>query len=213
MAKPHITFQILRHIAESASGMRYHKQWFVVRHDPVTGPVITPYPDAQEETDDTVVIAVDPVDYVEPPPVTYAQIGLGDGRVDLLNVRVARTEQLDPPGLHRADAVFWSVSAVEKFLTPYYASVYGDDGGRMVESLLRVLRPLTEAEVDGDAVAGIDPAFAITHLPNSEYVAMGAPEVMNMFSLHRSGEVHPVHALPRDGYGAGAAQNSGSRAT
>lgn len=218
MSKPVVDFQVLRHIAESASGLRYQDTWFVVSEDPVFGKTINFQHTEPEETPDTVVIQSQKVEYGQPPQVGYARIGTGtgeEGSIDLLNVSVARSEaQMDPAIAHgRADAAFWSLSAVEKFLTPYYASVYGDTGGRMVQAVLDVLRPQAAAEMEQDGAADRTQAFAVIHLPNSEYVGVDEPEALaTLFSLHESGDVRRIRVRPRGGYGPDdAPQNVGSR--
>lgn len=206
MKKPPVNFQILRHIAESASGMRYQDTWFIVRNDPQFGVVID-WRHEEPEVDDpeATVILCEKMEYLPPPAVTLAKIGAGPETIDLLNVTVPpEPAQMDPGGTFGADAVFWSVSAVEKFLTPYYASVYGDGGGRMVEALLKVLQPGIEESIpDRPAdeppftVAAPDQAFAIAHLPNSEYVGQDMDFAGNMFSLHPSGAVKRITPRPR----------------
>lgn len=231
MPKPAIDFQILRHIAESASGMRDQDTWFIVsekhpnddtEHHPENhddGKVIIYWQHKAPTVDDpnTTVIYCQAVKDSRLPEVKYARIGMGPydaETIDLLDVYAKESvAQFDPPVAHgRADAVFWSVSAVEKFLTPYYASVYGDDGGRMVEAVLRVLRP-TEADLDRDAADDRAPAFAVVHLPNSEWVGENDPDVlMNLATIHGPGDVRRVRAHPRGGYDPdGAPQKVGSR--
>lgn len=124
MPKPKVTFQTLRFIAESASGMRDKDLYFVVSGDSAGYSWPT---DPVEPTEDTVVIHCAPV--ADPiSTVNCAQIAAGGTHVDLLNVGVKAVWPHEDPGTFSADAVFWSVSAVEKFLVPYYASVYGDQG-------------------------------------------------------------------------------------
>ena len=202
MPKPAINFQILRHIAESASGLRYQDTWFVITQDPEHGPLITPQPTAPVVDDpDATVIFCERVDYARPPAVTQARIGSEGVVIDLLNVPVpAEPAQMDPAATYAADAVFWSLSAVEKFLSPYYASVYGDDGARMVAAILEVLKPATSEQLRKDQVEGVNPAFAIAHLPNSEYVGVEETEIIsNMFALRRNGDVHRITPRPRAG--------------
>lgn len=208
MPKPIITFQVLRHVVEAASAYRYAETWFVVSEDPEQGYVITPHHTKPPHHDDTCVYRLDPVHYGPPPQVTAASITSQDDTVDLLDIQVKGG--LFPPGPYAADAVFWSVSAVEKFLTPYYASVYGDMGGEIVQALLRVLQPEipVSERVEGEAVQ----PFAIAHIPNSEYVGLpteagGLAWVPRMFALQGGGAV-PVPLPPR----AEGAQNSGSPA-
>ncbi len=108
-----LTSMQLRALAEWASGYRGEVVEFYDREGQiylwrtsVDGPC--PFP---------VLLACDtPIVVQGRPPVTVAQIGVaGDMPVDLLAIPWGG-------GMATADAVFWSESAVEKFLFPYYAS-------------------------------------------------------------------------------------------
>lgn len=160
MPKPIVTFETLREIAESASGMRNHDLWFVISGDPVV--TYTWFRSKQVETDDTVVIHSAAVNDPRP-KVNFAEIGTAAGaRVDLMCIKVGPVAP-HPGGKFAADAVFWSVSAVEKFLVPYYASVYGDQGPAYAQKVMDAMlhRDTTETE---------EQTYAIAHLPSSEYV-------------------------------------------
>jgi hypothetical protein len=176
MAKPQVDFQLLREIAECASGMRTYDLYFVIRDDTTFEFFKNPHCPPQETPDTTVIH----VSRVEDPPrrVRYAQIGDGTTcPTDLMKLKVG------PVGAHQggefeADAVFWSVSAVEKFLVPYYASVYGDRSPEYVRSVLGILLPhpgpIAPPE-HGDVL--VEPAFAIAHLPSSEYTRVSGAGV------------------------------------
>lgn len=71
-----------------------------------------------------------------------------------------------------ADATFWSEAAVEKFLLPYYSSVYGDRADLVVPKLLNVFYPTRHGR-GSPAGSGEVQAFAIAHIPKSEYVTVG----------------------------------------
>lgn len=191
MPKPNITFVTLRQIAESASGMRDQNLWFVVTGDPATYTFSTMPVHAADDTEVIFVAAVkDPVSTVD-----CAQIGIAGGEpVDLLGITV-KPIGAHPGGTYAADAVFWSVSAVEKFLVPYYASVYGDQGPKMAQAVLNVLLPPTGTAEGGEAMVEDDTPFALAHLPSSEYV--GEPDteisfVSRVVSLHPGGHVKRV---------------------
>jgi hypothetical protein len=195
MPKPKVTFQILREIAETASGMRGDDLYFVIRDgDPVICPSRTPV----QEDDDTVVIHCDPTLKDPPSTVQFASIGVEKGKcVNLMSVKVP-VEGFHPGGTFEADAVFWSVSAVEKFLVPYYASVYGDRGPEMAKKVLDVLLP--ERAEGGEGREEDEAPFAVAHLPSSEFV--GEPEADPIFvprlaALHPSGHVRRVRLAPR----------------
>ncbi|HLM67281.1 MAG TPA: hypothetical protein VK358_07135 [Longimicrobium sp.] len=194
MPKPTITFETLREIAESASGMRDQDLWFVVTGSPPTYSWSTRCVHAGDDTEVIHVAASrDPVSTVD-----CAQIGAPGGEpVDLLGITIKPIAP-HPGGTYAADAVFWSVSAVEKFLVPYYASVYGDQGPKMAQAVLDVLLP-ESAEGGEGRVEGETP-FAVAHLPSSEYV--GEPEADSSFvprlvALHPSGHGRRVRLAPR----------------
>lgn len=196
MPKPNLTFETLRLIAESASGMRNQNLWFVVTGDPAT---YTWSPTCVHAGADTEVIHVAAVP--DPAPtVDYAQIGVPGGEpVDLLGITIDAIAP-HPGGTYAADAVFWSVSAVEKFLVPYYASVYGDKGPQMAQAVLDVLLP--ESAEGGEASLEDDTAFAVAHLPSSEYVGEPEAEAVSLFvsrlvTLHRGGHARRVPLAPR----------------
>lgn len=211
MSKPKIGFQLLREIAECASGMRSHDLYFIVgddKADPHGFRFVADPKQPVEETDDTTVIHVSRCD--DPRPrVTTAIIGDGADLINLLDLTVG-TDDPHQAGTYPADAVFWSVSAVEKFLVPYYASVYGDQAASYVASLLAVLLP--PADGAGDAALD-DTAYAIAHLPSSEYTKLmmddptGLAVVPHAFALKSGGRVHPVAA----GHPAPSPRTKGSR--
>ncbi|HEX9937769.1 MAG TPA: hypothetical protein VGB15_11625 [Longimicrobium sp.] len=194
MSKPPIGFQLLREIAECASGMRSHDLYFVVdAADPNRFDVKVDPPQPVPEKPHTVVIHVSRSDDPDT-RVTTAIIGDGADLINLLDLTVG-TDDPHQGGTFPADAVFWSVSAVEKFLVPYYASVYGDQAGTYVASLLAVLLPPPDVT---DALE--DTAFAIAHLPSSEYTKLmleeqpGQTFVPHAVALRSGGRVHPVVA-------------------
>jgi hypothetical protein len=90
----------------------------------------------------------------------------GEG-YDLLNVPDPETGKLVP-----ADAVFWSESAVEKFLVPYYASVYGDQANVAVDKLLKVFHPRKGEQAGEEARMADGAVLALAHIPRSEYVTV-----------------------------------------
>jgi hypothetical protein len=190
MPKPTVTFEVLREIAETASGLRNEDLYFIIRGEPGESATYTWQTTPPADSDDTVVIHCNGVD--DPPTrVDYARIGTaGEAQVNLLRITVPPVPP-HPGGTYAADAVFWSVSAVEKFLVPYYASVYGDEGPRMAQQVLQILD--TAAAEEGDA-------FAVAHLPSSEYVPEYAPHlvVLNRSGRHRRVAVDgPQGAEPR----------------
>jgi hypothetical protein len=129
--------------------------------------------------------------------VKFARIGLDphghdpDKTADLLNLPLKEKgggEVMGP-----ADAVFWSAAAVEKFLVPYYASVYGDQAPKHLTGLINLLGavrvddtsvPLTEARGANDPVV-----FAIAHMPKSEYVQVPGDTGMVVLTKEHDGTV------------------------
>ena len=165
MIEPNINFITLRELAETAAGLRNNKDlYFIVSGNPVTFRWQADPPPYPPEPG-TLVIHCQPLPaYV--PPVHFAKIGEDEQHaVDLLNIKVEERPPY-PAGTFAADAVFWSVSAVEKFLVPYYAATYGDDGPRYAQMVLDAL--LYPAP-------NVTP-LAVAHLPSTEYVPIEAPD-------------------------------------
>jgi hypothetical protein len=159
-----MNFELLRKVAETASGMRNEDHWFIVGDDSF-----------RWQTSDPGLVAgatVIPVKAVNDPLPKVKAASISDhaegSKIDLMSVTVPPGKGY-PGGTYPADAVFWSVSAVEKFLLPYYASVYGDQAPEAVRCVLDILRPPAEVSVDGPA------PYAIAHLPSSEYVGLANP--------------------------------------
>jgi hypothetical protein len=121
-------------------------------------------------------------------------------RVDLLRIRYQGKEVA-------ADSVFWTQSAVEKFLVPYYASVAAARAAEVVRVILEMLgRPCWHAE-PGEADLTEYQVFALVHLPQSEYVEGEDPVpgdlAVGIRAADGSGRHRVVHARelvlhPRD---------------
>jgi hypothetical protein len=170
----HVDSIQLRLIAEAASGLRGEPVHFVAGPK---GGVREFYPHEKGGAlprdlppgDELVVIPALTQD-VAPlrPPLTTATIQAQGVAlpIDLLNL---------PNGLGAADAVFWSESSVEKFLIPYYASVYGNQAARAVGDILEAFHgdrgggpPASGGRLtDPDALT-----YAMAHIPKSEYVTL-----------------------------------------
>lgn len=182
-------FETLRRIAETASGRRYEDLWFVVTEDVVTGrtefSVKTSAPPERDLPKGAVVIPCAGWARPDVPRVSAAMIASGDVAINLLSVDVPPQAgvQGDPAVKGQAaDAVFWSASAVEKFLVPYYASVYGDTAPDVVDRLVSIFVPPGSPErgdSGGEMAVGpapVDTSFAVIHLPSSEYADESTPE-------------------------------------
>lgn len=155
---------VLRQIAESASGVR-EPRWFVVTYDSTSGKYLI---DPRDHDPGSVAGAV-----VIP---TRSELRAKRPRIDLA---VLAAEGVDPVNLLKlqdregklvsADSVFWTESAVEKFMLPYYASVYGSDAGEKITELLKKFNGEAPLPVDGDS-----PVYALVHIPKSEYIDLGS---------------------------------------
>lgn len=98
------------------------------------------------------------------PEVVTASMQPKDGAaVDLLSLTY-KDQKLGP-----ADAVFWSQAAVEKFVVPYYASVYADEAPGKLENIINVLGTVNTPSGTYGTGETLEP-FALAHMPKSEYV-------------------------------------------
>ncbi|HET6763657.1 MAG TPA: hypothetical protein VFH27_08290, partial [Longimicrobiaceae bacterium] len=193
----HVDSIQLRLIAEAASGIRGMPVHFVAMEDGTVREVlhpehpdhpVHPTPPARGDAGDPKGIVPPPLEMpvVVPaftedvlpakPPLDFAAIralGVAE-RIDLLDL---------PGGLGAADAVFWSESAVEKFLIPYYASVYGNQAALAVGDILEAFHG---DRGDGGTHGGprlTDPdglTYAMAHLPKSEYVILSDSDNVGM---------------------------------
>jgi hypothetical protein len=140
---------LARRLAAAADGYLNGKIiWFIARYEPVDGSY-----DISEaiEQDDR---PADPVD------ADYGVFGpYRNDAVDTrhtpviavtLHLKNGRNITLEDP---KCDAVFWSASAIRKFVLPHYAEYVSLEYARKIE---------TDFRVDPDIVA-------LTHAPNTEY--------------------------------------------
>ncbi|HEU0054521.1 MAG TPA: hypothetical protein VFQ39_15140, partial [Longimicrobium sp.] len=153
MTAPRLDAATLRAIAEHASGVRDRILWFVVR-----GPgAVEVFHRDPGTVGGATVLAVHTGSTGKQPPVGHAKLGLAEeGALDLLRLKHRGRE-------YRADAVFWSESAVEKFVIPYYASKHGPRAGKEVQAILDIFHhgkkpPKEGGETDGGGV------FALVHV-------------------------------------------------
>ena len=178
-ASTNISFEQLRAIAEAASGARDTHTWFV-RHgsnDPERRGRIDAFTQEPQEGKDylpgALVIPVwqDP-GIVPPPPATAPTWGrLGFSAAESLDLMDVLRRIAPDRGKVAADSVFWTESAVEKFVVPYYASVSGPDAAGAVRRVLDVLhRKSPRRAPDDRSREPLDgEAFALVHIPTSEY--------------------------------------------
>jgi hypothetical protein len=150
-----MSYQDLRRMTECAASYRGSKVWIVI--DDKGWKVVETEPTPEESQGKAVIPCENPG--TPRPRVDYAWIGADETRrVDLLDLKGSNNEPLG-----RADAVFWTAAAVEKFVVPYYASVYGDQAPKQMEKVIKVLGTVR------DPGNGVEP-FALAHMPKSEYV-------------------------------------------
>ncbi|HEU4560732.1 MAG TPA: hypothetical protein VFS20_22960 [Longimicrobium sp.] len=181
-------FTILRQIAEAASGARGDLipdvVWLVYDpslpdHHPYAGKVQVWRHKPEQGTDKDVsddAIVIETLSRTTRPatPPTYARIGRNGKTYDLLDLSAKARDEADPAtdavneAGPAADAVFWTESAVEKFVVPYYASVHGPRAARKVAAVLKVLHD-SDGEKARDQNAAVE-NFALIHLPTSEYI-------------------------------------------
>jgi hypothetical protein len=151
-----LTYQELRKMVECAASYRGQEVYIVV--DDAGWSVQMQRPDTPEGK--AVIPCLSPTSPMLPPPVVLARIGTDEQNpANLLELKDREGRLLGP-----ADAVFWSPAAVEKFLVPYYASVYGDEAPKKLTELIGILGTVREPS---NTTAG---AFAVAHMPKSEYV-------------------------------------------
>ncbi|HEX8275224.1 MAG TPA: hypothetical protein VF615_21495 [Longimicrobiaceae bacterium] len=82
------------------------------------------------------------------------------------------------------DSVFWSESAVEKFVLPYYARLHGPNSGTMINALL--------TDFNQEDVAGV------VHLPKSDSEVtkeLVPPAVWSGLSVEAQEDTDPIHLL------------------
>jgi hypothetical protein len=177
---PFPNFETLRQVAECASGMRDTPNLcFVITGNTFRTMTLAPG-QAPPPSDLTTVYL--PLTAVPDSPIMVKQANISDvpapgPTVNLMALTVPAIGAYPGFGPGPADAVFWSLSAVEKFLLPYYASVYGNQAPDIVKQVMDILEPVT---------TGPQP-YAIVHLPSSEYaeavgVGVGFPPGSNPVS-------------------------------
>jgi hypothetical protein len=97
------------------------------------------------------------------------RVELTDVELHVPGVGGGKTRKLSQLFPDFPDAVFWTESAVQKFMLPYYASKLGADE-HVIARLARLLEAF-RAKPDGASSAPADDnePVALVHLPNSEY--------------------------------------------
>ena len=165
---PTFGYRDLRRLAEYASGVREGDTpvWLAAFSDGIIERIAEPM--ATSRPVDALVVAT----------------LVGDGRGNRDHTRYARigtvkdgwdsVDLLDVPfrGEHKAgDSVFWTQSAVEKFMVPYYASVYAGEAAEKIAAILGLLGSTQQIQpASGEVDETPYEVFALIHLPQSEYV-------------------------------------------
>ena len=139
---PKIKASTLRRAAEAADGLRNKDVYLRVKeHD------FEHHDKEPPASADAVVIRCQSDDKLPP-----------GSRPTILEIKAKTRKHNNAPRehlLHRDyDSIFWTESAVEKFVYPYYARVYGRDAPER----LAVIRDAWESDM----------VFAVAHLPKSE---------------------------------------------
>ncbi|HEX2092443.1 MAG TPA: hypothetical protein VHG28_08575 [Longimicrobiaceae bacterium] len=163
----------VREIAEYASGVRGEKVYLVATPDPAL-------PGNYLITPSTVPVAPGPDQVVVPCNTAYIQ----PGRPKVTKVTVVfdlehadGTEHRVTQDVSQYDALFWSESAVEKFLFPYYASKYQWAAAYWLDAISThwygfVPDPASGlpsmSQAAGRTTEGSD-SFAMVHYPRSDY--------------------------------------------
>jgi hypothetical protein len=165
-----LNYQELRKMVECAASYREKKVYIVV--DDKGWTVQTEEP---TNTDGKAVIPCkSPGKPGGPKKLALARIGLDENKpVNLLKLKIPGT---DKEG--EADAVFWTPAAVEKFVVPYYASVYGDQSPKQLTDIISILGVVREPTGQDTAKGQALEAFAVAHMPKSEYVQVDEPFVV-----------------------------------
>ncbi|HEX6748257.1 MAG TPA: hypothetical protein VF092_13255 [Longimicrobium sp.] len=191
---PLLTYADLRGLAEYASGVRKGVTvWLAAYGDGR----IEEVPDGAPRPGALVVGTVVGEGRGNRDSVEYAWIGpFEDGKeaVDLLEI-------WHDGETMKSDSVFWTQSAVEKFLLPYYASVAGGHAVTKIERLLGLLGSTVTVRARGPSeLAPMEgEVFALIHLPQSEYVARAddgpLPTDLAVAIKGKDGKARAVHAL------------------
>lgn len=172
--QPVLDSQELRRIAEAVSGYRGEPQYWLVLRQGADGSL--EHRIRREDPGylpDAVVIPCRTPKAAARPPVEHAMVQAEGGPpINLLHLHM---EDDDGDFAHAADAVFWGESAVEKFVVPYYASVYGNDAGEAVTQLLNSYNGIAvgNPKAEGVEVPRATTVYGLVHIPRSEYIEIG----------------------------------------
>jgi hypothetical protein len=168
--QPVLDSRQLRRIAEAVSGYRgSFRFWLVLTQDAGGTLAWEVMRDDPGDVPHAVVIPCQTLkDAVRPPLAAATLQAAGAEPIDLLNLNLE-----DDGGnvVHTADAVFWGDSSVEKFVVPYYASVYGDQAGEAVTELLNSYNGMKAESAgmeEGEGEPSQTTVYGLVHIPRSE---------------------------------------------
>jgi hypothetical protein len=174
--QPVLDSKQLRKIAEAVSGYRGTPQYWLVLTLNADGTLAHEVYDKDPgPRPDAVVLPCQTPREADRPPVVSATIrATGGPEVDLLDLHL---EDEEGDRVYRADAVFWGEASVEKFVVPYYASVYGAEAGEAVTELLDAYNGVAAhgAEAQADGEPNTVEAYGLVHIPRSEYIELDQP--------------------------------------
>ncbi|HEV7589285.1 MAG TPA: hypothetical protein VGO40_14310 [Longimicrobium sp.] len=176
--QPVLDSRELRKIAEAVSGYRSdHPYWLVLTQGEDGGLRYTVSPKDPGPRPDAVVIPCRTPKVADRPRVVAATIRAeGAPELNLLNLKL---EDDEGDVVRTADAVFWGESAVEKFVVPYYASVYGSEAGDAVTALLNSYNGVAADAAGAGGAETLEPdttaAYGLVHIPRSEYIELDDP--------------------------------------
>jgi|GEM_PF-2768535 len=161
-------YRDLRGLAEYASGVRDgdHPVWLAACGGGVIQRVADPT--APGLSEHVLLVATEGGDGRGNRDTTqFARIGTEPGEQGSVNLlKISFHDELKT-----SDSVFWTQSAVEKFMVPYYASVYGGEAAEKIKAVLGLLGSTRRRRLESGKVDETDyEVFALIHLPQSEYV-------------------------------------------
>jgi hypothetical protein len=174
--QPVLNSRQLRKIAEAVSGYRSdHPFWLILTQGEDGELEYRVSPQDPGPRPEAVVIPCRTPKEADRPRVVAATIRAeGAPELNLLNLQL---EDDEGDTVRTADAVFWGESSVEKFVVPYYASVYGSDAGEAVTELLNTYNGVADAGADGAQTreTNTTASYALVHIPRSEYIELDDP--------------------------------------
>lgn len=135
----------------------------------------------------------------DPPDTTVFEVETKEvekGRTPPSSVKIAHEGVRPEELVHKYDAVFWSESAVEKFVLPYYASLSMWDAASALEDISIAWYGKIPRAASGDGTGTetneVIP-FALAHTPDSNWKTLPHDSLHMLFK--KKGE-KAIHCLP-----------------